>query len=144
MRGCHGELSAIGKRAHCTATNTLLVLHLFRGLQTIDLVGPKDFSSNFFSSINSDIVHFSLSRSEKLIFLDSEVLSRATKTVASSTGDNAFQASSAVLITYVNVTGGNQKVILHLFFFISCILKNIFTFPAATFLHSVQEFSFSA
>uniref|UniRef100_A0A158Q893 EGF-like domain-containing protein n=1 Tax=Elaeophora elaphi TaxID=1147741 RepID=A0A158Q893_9BILA len=39
---------------------------------------------------------------------DSKVLSRATKTIASSTNDKEFQATSAVLVTYVNVTDADR------------------------------------
>ncbi|VDM97071.1 unnamed protein product [Thelazia callipaeda] len=39
---------------------------------------------------------------------DTEVLSRATKTVVSNTDDKSFMATSAVLVTFINVTGIDQ------------------------------------
>ncbi|VBB33000.1 unnamed protein product [Acanthocheilonema viteae] len=39
---------------------------------------------------------------------DPKVLSRATKTVANSTNDKKFQATTAVLVTYVNVTDADR------------------------------------
>lgn len=45
------------------------------------------------------------------LLADPKVLSRATKTVASSINDKTFQAMTAVLVTYVNVTEADRTVL---------------------------------
>lgn len=58
---------------------------------------------------NDEIVEVNLS---KALLADPEVLSRATMTISKSINDKKFQATTAVVVTYVNVTDADQTVLL--------------------------------